>query len=113
MAIPIIIYDNSLVWLTITKIGSPPAWVPGTNYKLGDVVVPTNPQPTQLNLAFQVIGFRGRTGPTQPVLPVIIDDTIIDTEVEWTCVDPNSSPPQLPYNQYYFITPTITVQPVE
>lgn len=106
--------DNQILWLAVTLVGSPPTWQPGVNYNLGDVVVPISPQPSQANLMFQCVGFLGQSGGSAPSFPSAAGDTVIDNEeIEWLAVDPTQPPPSLPYNEYYLIQPTLTVNPAD
>lgn len=107
------IIDNQILWLAVTKVGNPPAWVPQTNYQLGDVVVPTAPQVSQANLMFQVVGFLGMSGGSEPSFPVVAGNTVIDNQIQWEAVNPNLSPPALPYNEYYLIISSLTVNPAD
>lgn len=104
--------DNQVLWLACTKTGSPPTWQPGTNYNLGDVVVPINPQSSQDNLMFQCVGFIGTSGGSAPSFPTQAGNLVVDNEqLQWEAVSPSGPPPTLPYNEYYVISPTLTVNP--
>lgn len=109
MSSPLFVTDGRILWLTEQLVGSPPAWQPGYNYQLGDIVVPTSPTAQQLNLQFQCVGFIGTSGGTQPDFPGATGDTVVDNQIVWTALNPAEDPPQLPYDQYYIITPTITI----
>ena len=101
--------DGHILWMARQLVGTPPAWAQGVDYPLGAVVVPTNPQPGQEALMFQVVGFLGKSGPTQPTWTTNIGDSILDFEVEWSCHDPLSDPDALAYNEYHLITETVSV----
>ena len=101
--------DNEIIWLAITKVGSPPAWQANWRYKLGDVVVPTNPQVGQENLAFQCVGFLGKSSSVQPAFTTTVGNTTEDNQIEWRCADPDEDPLKLKYDQYYLISQSVTV----
>lgn len=101
--------DNEVLWLAVQKVGNPPAWQPNTNYKLGDVVVPTSPQSGQENLMFQCVGFLGKAGGIAPVFPTTVGQKVADNQVEWECVNPGADPNQLEYNKYFQITQSVVV----
>jgi hypothetical protein len=112
---PNLTLDGNLLWLARTLQGTPATWAPGTNYQLGDTIIPTptfytnNPSfPT--NLMFQLVGFTGESGPTQPTFPLIVGNTVNDNQVQWEAINSNANPPPLPYNEYYLINPTIITE---
>jgi len=111
---PSLTLDSGILWLARTLQGTPSTWTSGTNYNLGDTVIPTptfyinNPSfPT--NIMFQVVGFVGKSGASQPAFPLTIGQTVDDNTVIWEAIDPTKNPPNLPFDQYYLISPTITV----
>lgn len=106
----IFLLDKNIIWTPLTKRGNPPVWTADTEYKLGDVVVPTVPQSGQENVMFQVVGFVGYSGSSTPgSLPVAAGQTVLDGEVEWKSRLASDDPTQLPYNEYYLINETVTV----
>lgn len=104
-----LVFDAQIIWLTIAKTGSPPVWQQGVNYRRGDIVVPTVILPGQENIAFQCVGFRGKSGVTQPVFPLSTGQIVEDGDIEWKTVNPEANPLQLSYDQYYLIDQTVTV----
>jgi hypothetical protein len=103
--------DGDILWLAINKVGNPPVWQQGTIYNIGDVVVPVNPDSGQTNLAFQCVGFLGKSAAVQPVFPTVGGNTIVDGGVIWKAVDPIANPDKLAYNEYYVIEQSVTINP--
>jgi hypothetical protein len=115
ITIPNFTIDSDLVWLARTLFGSPTTWAPGTNYQLGDTVIPTptfytnNPSfPT--NLMFQLVAFVGKSSGLQPSFPLTVGNTVNDNQIQWLAINSNANPPALPFDQYYVISPTITIE---
>lgn len=104
-----VIRDKEILWIPVQLSGNPPKWSPNTKYELGDSVVPQVPTVDQANLMFQCVGFVGNSGAVAPTFNPIIGHSVDDNECEWTTVDPEQNPPELPYDQYYLITPTVNV----
>jgi hypothetical protein len=112
MAAPVFVIDNQVLWLKTPKRGSPPNWIPGHNYKLGDTVVPsvgvTIPSGEEGNM-FQCVGFIGKTGTSAPAFPNVLGNKVVDNNVEWTARNPAADPIQPTNEEYYYITRNITV----
>lgn len=104
-----LVEDGEILWLAVAKVGNPPAWAPDTNYDLGDTVVPIAPQAGQENLAFQCVGFLGKSNSSQPVFPSTVGNVVIDGQIEWKTTDPTADPLALEYDQYYLIGRTVSV----
>ena len=100
--------DANLLWLKVPKIGTPPAWIPGYDYQLGDVVIPRFPVLGQEEIMFQVVGFIGSTGTTEPPFPSSSGGTVEDSGVIWTAISKDGNPPQLPPSEYFVITESVT-----
>ena len=110
MAIEIdFVEDGNILWLAVTKEGSPLPWNNGTRYKMGDLVVPRFPVVGQENVMFQVVGFIGKSGAVEPSFPVSSLAKVIDSGIEWRAIEKNSSPPKLEESEYYLIKETVTV----
>jgi 3'-phosphoadenosine 5'-phosphosulfate sulfotransferase (PAPS reductase)/FAD synthetase len=104
------IQDNNILWTPMTKQGTPPAWQPGVEYKIGDVIVPSNPQSGQENLMFMCVGFMGRSGTSQPgSLPLVAGIDVTDGQIKWKSRLAESDPAKLPYDEYALITETLNV----
>lgn len=103
------IFDRNILWLQLEKSGSPPAWEANKNYKLGDIVVPTNPTPEQENMMFQCVGFVGSSNSTQPSFPIVEGQIVIDNEIIWKAKLQNSDPEELAKDEYYIISPEYEV----
>lgn len=101
--------DGNILWLAVTKEGSPPVWQNGFNYKQGDLVVPRFPQVGQENVMFQVVGFVGKSGAVEPTFPITEFAKVIDSGIEWRAITKSASPPQLEPSEYFLTTETITV----
>jgi len=106
---PNFVVDNHILWLELPKVGSPPAWQPHYNYKLGDVVVPTNPQPGQEELMFQCVGFIGKSSSTTPTFPQVEGQILKDNEVIWETKLLTSEPRKLSNDEYYILEPTYQI----
>jgi hypothetical protein len=100
--------DGKILWLQVALEGTPPAWSPGTNYKLGDAVVPTTPISGLENFMFKCVGFIGKSAGSAPTFPLTLGAQVIDNNIVWTCRDPLVSPPQLAENEYYAIDEEVT-----
>ena len=101
--------DNDIIWLKRVKVGTPPAWIPGFNYKLGDLVIPRPPvAPSLVNVMFQCVGFLGHSNTTPPTFSIVIGDPVIDNNIEWRVRDAEVSPEQLADEEYYLIAQTVT-----
>lgn len=105
----VFIEDGEILWLAVAKVGSPPAWIPNNDYKLGDIVVPIAPDVGQINLAFQCVGFLAKSNSSPPVFPLTVGQTVLDNQVEWRAVVPAADPLKLPYDRYYLIDETTTI----
>lgn len=101
--------DGQILWLQVPKVGSPAAWAPGTNYKIGDVVMPTAPIVGLEDFMFQCVGFIGRSGSVQPTFPTPYAATIVDGNILWTTRNPNQAPPKYENNQYVVIDELVVV----
>lgn len=112
MSCPNFIRDGRIIWLGVPKIGTPAYWSPGTNYKLGDTVIPRPDfviPSGEENTMFQVVGFCGKTSNTAPVFPIVLGNTVTDNEIVWTCRSPTDDPAQIPKSEYYVIDRTTIV----
>ena len=104
----ILIYDNDLMWITLERKDQNFGWSPSVTYKIGDVVISVNDVVSNTeNLMFQVVGYLGTTGSTQPTWTTVLGGTYKDGGVLWETRSKVSSPAALPYNQYYIITKII------
>lgn len=103
------ISDGNVLWLCVAKVGTPPPWQPGVNYKTGDVVVPRFPTVGQATLAFQAVGTLMSSGFPEPAFPSVVTSTIVDGGMIWIARDKTLSPPALPPNEYFKIAETVTV----
>lgn len=101
--------DGSILWLQVPLQGTPTPWAPGTNYKLGDTVVPSVPIPSLANFMFQCVGFVGKSGNVTPTFPVPINAQFTDGNIVWTCRDPATSLPALEKNEFCVIDETVVV----
>lgn len=101
--------DGNVLWLMVTKRGTPAAWSGATDYKLGDTVVPRFPQLGQEQIMFQCVGFIGSTGVSAPAFPTVIGSKYVDGGLEFLTQDQSSSPDTLTNQQYYQITEHLTV----
>ena len=112
MACPTLIRDNRILWLEVPKIGSPSEWQPGVDYQIGDIVIPRLDVPIppgKENVMFQVIGFCGESGNTNPVFPTLLNQTVIDGDVKWAARSPSDDPMQITNQEYYVIDRTVVV----
>lgn len=103
------IKDGSVLWLQVPKVGTPPVWAPGTDYKIGDTVVPTTVITGLENSMFQCIGFIGKSAVAQPTFPVTIAGTVVDNNILWTARSPNGAPPKYEKHQFVVIDEEVTV----
>ena len=101
--------DNRILWLQVPLEGTPAAWAPGTNYKLGDTVVPSTPIPSLAGQMFKCVGFIGKSGTSQPSFPAPLNSTVVDGNIMWTCRNPNESLPALEKNEFCVIDETVVV----
>ncbi len=109
MAVGTFFKDGQILWLKVPKVGSPAAWAPGTNYKIGDVVVPTTVIIGLEDYMFQCVGYIGRSGDTQPTFPTLYAATVIDGNIMWTARDPSQAPPKYEDDQYVVIDEQVVV----
>lgn len=110
MAVGKLIKDGSVLWLQVPKVGTPPAWAPGTNYHVGDTVVPTVPIVGLEDFMFQCVGFIGKSGGAQPTFPTTVNQTVLDNNILWTARFPNAAPVQnYEKNQFVVIDEAVTV----
>lgn len=112
MASPNFLVDKNVLWLEVAKSGTPSEWVPNTNYRLGDTVIPRSSfilPPGKELVMFQCVGFVGKSGSTPPTLSTIVDNKIIDNSIEWVCRDPNEASVGVDWYEYYQITHTLTL----
>ncbi len=105
------IEDQNILWLQLTKIGSPPAWESGKIYNVGDLVVPRNPTVEQADMMFQCVGFLAKTPSSAPAWPSgpTEGETLISGNVEYVAQAADKPPAALAANQYYLINRNITV----
>ena len=67
---------------TITKVNQTySAWAATTNYALGDIRVPT----VDNGFYYTVTADAGSSGGSQPTWPTVIDTTVVDGGITWTC----------------------------
>lgn len=100
--------DGNILWLEVHRVGAPAAWTTGYDYQLGDVVIPRFPVLGQADIMFQVAGFIGSSGLSEPSFPAALGGTVEDGGVVWSAVSSSGSPPQLPSSEYYIITESVT-----
>lgn len=101
--------DGSILWLKVPLEGTPAAWAPGTNYKLGDTVVPTTPIPSLAGFMFQCVGFIGKSSNVTPTFPPTLNTTFVDGNIVWRSRDPAASLPALEKNEFCIIDETVGV----
>ena len=68
--------DANIKWQRVDIAGSYPAWQPEANYFIGDTIEYDG------NL-YQVVGFRSKTGGSQPVFPTVENIIFEDGQVQW------------------------------
>lgn len=102
--------DYQVLWLKTTKVGTPDAWEPGKNYKIGDTVVPTVIEAGQEDIMFQCVGFLGQTDSSEPTFDILPGATTQDGNVEWTAREKDKPIPGLEFNEYYLIDEDVTVE---
>lgn len=103
------IKDGSVLWLQVPKVGTPPVWAPGTNYHIGDTVVPTAPVSGLENSMFQCVGFLGKSASSQPTFPTGLAQTVVDGNILWTARSPQGAPPKYEKHQFVVIDEQVTV----
>ena len=108
MANPLYVKDNRILWLLLDKVGTPPVWTAGTNYKLGETIVPTAPPPALVDKMFMCVGFLGKSGASQPIFPLTLTAEVVDNNILWQCQDPNVSPEKLDKSEYLLIDEVVT-----
>lgn len=107
--------DNQIVWLMVSKNGTPPVWSSDTQYEIGDAVIPTSVQAGQEDIMFQMVAITGKSGGVEPVFPTNFGDTIIDNGVVWEArtqfnPDGTSASPDSPNdNEYFLISEDVVV----
>lgn len=109
MAIGKFVKDNSILWLQVPLVGTPAAWAPGVNYKIGDTVKPTTVIPELADFMFQCVGFVGKSGNSQPTFPLSLASTVIDNNIVWTARNPQGAPPQYEKNEFVVIDEQVSV----
>lgn len=101
--------DKQLIWVARPQVGTPATWSANTAYVVGDCVVAVNPLvPNTVGVMFQCIDFRGETGGSIPTFPVIVDHTVDDGSVTWTCVDPIAEKLVADIDQYLTISTAVS-----
>ena len=102
MATAKFIKDGSILWLQVPLVGTPDAWEPGKNYKIGDTVVPTAPISGLEDSMFMCVGFLGRSAGSQPVFPTVVNNEVIDNNIVWTARFVNAAP-VVEYEKHQFV----------
>jgi hypothetical protein len=106
-------YDGDILWLAVPFNGTPDEWQPGTNYRVGDFVQPTEEvldAETEELLMFQCIGFIGTSGGSQPSFPVTLGATVTDNNCLWKARDPDANPAALSFREYYDVIQSVTLK---
>jgi hypothetical protein len=107
-----LIKDGKILWLETPKKGTPGYWTPGTDFHLGDTVIPsatfTIPSGKE-NVMFQCVGFIGKSGASEPTFPLIIGGSVVDNNIEWKSRLPSDNPSQISSEEYYTINNNVTV----
>lgn len=101
--------DGNILWLQVTKRGTPPAWQGGYDYTLGDTVVPRVIQPGQESIMFQAIAYIGSSGMSEPSFPSVAGSTVVDGGIEWKSQLAANDPSALSLDEYYLINEHLTV----
>jgi hypothetical protein len=101
--------DNQVLWLMVAKEGTPDAWAADTEYNVGDIVVPTNIQTGQEDIAFQMVSFIGTSGSTEPTFPTTLDDVVVDNGVIWAARSESASPNPPVENEYFLINENVVL----
>lgn len=102
--------DGEILWLRLLREGSPDAWESGTNYKIGDLVIPSVSDPNTDPFMFQCVGFLRLSGSSEPSFNLLPGEKTVDGDVEWTARDKNSARPKLQFNEYFLIEESVTVK---
>lgn len=112
MATPNFVLDKDVLWLEVPRSGTPSEWLPNTNYKLGDVVIPRAsyiiPSGKE-TVMFQCVGFLGKSDIVPPTFPTVVGNTIIDNNIRWICRDPNETAVNIDWFEYYQTVHTLTL----
>ena len=101
--------DRQILWLMVSKAGTPPVWAPNTIYQIGDSVIPNTVQAGQEDIMFQAVAAIGKAGAVEPTFPTVFGATVIDNEIEWATRTKVSSPESPKSNEYFLISDTIVV----
>lgn len=101
--------DNQILWLMIEKVGTPNAWQQDTVYEIGDVVIPSNVQSGQENIAFQAVAYIGKTSNSQPSFPTSLGNSVIDGGVVWVARGKEAAPISPNLTEYYLINQTVSL----
>jgi hypothetical protein len=104
-----LLQDGNILWIPVVKVGNPDPWESGRDYKIGDVVVPRFPVVGQEDFMFQVVGFAGTSGSSEPVFPSTEFARVEDGGIVWRALRKDRDPPQLPVNEYYILSETTVV----
>lgn len=100
------VFDGRIIWKARAIEGTVPAWTASTSFKKGDVVKQTTGTVT---LMFQCVGFLGSSGASQPAFSLVQDATFDDSDIVWLTQDPTQDEHKVEKNQYFVITPNLTV----
>ena len=104
------VMDKRIIWLRLTREGSPNKWQPNKRYKVGDVVIPVEANPDLDQFMFQCVGFLKPSGSTEPAFNPLPGSTTIDDDMVWVARDRTQARPKLGYKEYQLIDETVTIQ---
>lgn len=101
--------DKGIIWVARPLIGTPVDWAASTDYKVGDIVVATNPGVSDtVGVMFQAVDFRRQSGASIPAFPVTAGLTIEEGHLKFLAVDPTAEVFANDPDQYLTISRTIT-----